>query len=289
MTIEFKHHDALRLFVAVAHHSSFTAAAESLHLTKGAISSQIKNLEHYLDTKLFDRSARGITLTREGIQLLSTVQSHYRSIEADIAAIKTTVKQTLTVGMSTYFAARWLSPKLMTFMQQHPNIQLRIQPMTQLSELEGKGIDVAIRWGNGEWGDAEVEPVFITPAWPVGNPEAAKNVEKYGLEPALKELTLLHDEDNSIAWEDWFNIAGLPSHERNEALIIPDPNVRVQAVMDGQGIALMDALVANEIEKGKLVRFSNAVLETYGYFLVKPLSDIMDANVEAFIQWLKQQ
>jgi len=287
VAIDFKHHDALRLFVAVAHYNSFSAAADALHVTKGAISSQIKKLESQLDIKLFERNARGISLTSDGIHLLGISQSHYRNIETAIADIKLHAKQPLTVAMSTYFAARWLSPKLMTFMQLHPEIQLRIQPMTQLFELENQGVDVAIRWGSGSWNDVDVEPFLITPTWPVANPHTAKRIAELGLKNALQELTLLHDQDNSKAWSDWFGMLGLPSPIRNETLIIPDPNVRVQAVIDGQGVALMDFLVSREIEENKLERFSDESLASYGYFLAIPRSGMDNESVNVFVSWLK--
>lgn len=170
----FRHHDALRLFVTVAQHSSFSAAAEELHVTKGAISSQIKNLETTLDLTLFQRNARGVVLTSDGLQLLTACQPHYREIEDEITALMGSNKPPVTVGISTYFASRWLSPKLMDFMQLHPDIPLRIQPMAQLFDLERQGVDVAIRWGRGDWSDVEIEPLLSMPSWPVCNPGSEK-------------------------------------------------------------------------------------------------------------------
>jgi DNA-binding transcriptional LysR family regulator len=74
---------------------------------------------------------------------------------------------------------------------------------------------------------------------------------------------------------------------RKDTLIIPDPNVRVQAVIDGQGIALNDRLIKQEIEEGKLVRLSEVELSSYGYFLARPSSGPNAHSVEEFVQWLK--
>ena len=174
------------------------------------------------------------------------------------------------MGMSSYFASRWLSPRLMTFMQSHPDIQLRIQPMTQLFDLEDQGVDIAIRWGNGAWDDVEITPFMPLSAWPVGNALAAERVHDIGLAQAFSEFTLLRDHDGSNAWSDWLDVAGLPHQGRKDTLIIPDPNVRVQAVIDGQGIALNDDLVARELADGDLFRLSAVELSDYGYFLARP-------------------
>lgn len=288
MQVAFRHHDSLRLFVEIAQYSSFSEAADALHMTKGAISYQIKTLEADLGLMLFERNSRGVVLTMEAQELLTTCGLHYRAIESELANLKGSENQPLTVGMSSYFASRWLSPRLMGFMQKHPDIQLRIQPMTQLFDLDRQGVDVAIRWGNGAWSDVDIVPLMPMPAWPVGNHAAAEKVRRIGLERAFSEFTLLRDHDDSNAWSDWFDAAGLPHQARKDTLIIPDPNVRVQAVIDGQGIALNDALVARELGDGQLVRLSDVELTSYGYFLARPRSANRAKRVDAFIGWLQQ-
>ncbi|MEH6527165.1 MAG: LysR substrate-binding domain-containing protein [Sneathiella sp.] len=289
MPIAFKHHDTLRLFVEISRYSSFSEAADALHMTKGAISYQIKTLETDLDLKLFERNSRGVALTFEGQQLLTASYSHYRDIEAELTALRGPTTQLLTVGMSSYFASRWLSPRLMTFMQIHPEIQLRIQPMTQLFDLDRQGVDLAIRWGNGVWDDVEITPFMPMPAWPVGNLDAAEKVRQIGPERAFSEFTLLRDHDDSNAWSDWLDAAGLSHQNRKDTLIIPDPNVRVQAVIDGQGIALNDDLVTREQESGQLVRLSDIELVSYGYFLARPRITSHPESVNAFIRWVQRQ
>jgi len=287
MPIPFKHFDTLRLFVEAAQHGSLTEAALALNMTKGAVSYQIKTLEADLGIRVFNRTPRGVTLTAEGQRLVTMARPHFRAIEEELAAFREPRQQTLTVGMSSYFASRWLSPRLMTFMQAHPQIQLRIQPMTQLFDLDRQGVDLAIRWGNGQWDDVEIEPFTPLPAWPTGNAEAAEQVQRFGLQRAFSEFTLLRDHDGSDAWSDWFSAAGLPQQTRKDTLIIPDPNVRVQAVIDGQGIALNDSLVTREINEGTLFRLSDVELATYGYFLAIPRKAKRAPSVDAFAAWLQ--
>ena len=288
MGMIYKHHDTLRLFIEVAQHRSFSDAAEKLHMTKGAISYQIKTLEADMGFKVFFRSARGVVLTDQGLQLLTATRAQFLGIEAQLEELKGSKTQSLTVGMSSYFASRWLSPRLMSFMQSHPEIQLRLQPMTQLFNLERQGVDIAIRWGNGIWDDVEILPFLTIPSWPTGSPDVAQRVKDIGLERAFSELTLLRDHDESAAWSDWLTAAGLPHQARKDTLIIPDPNVRVQAVIDGQGIALNDRLISQEIEDGKLVRLSDVELASYGYFLARPTSSSNAGSVELFVNWLRE-
>ncbi|MEP4037085.1 LysR family transcriptional regulator, partial [Pseudophaeobacter sp.] len=256
MSTRFHHHDLLRLFAEIARHASFSTAAAALNMTKGAISYQIKTLEADLGMSLFQRTTRGVTLTGEGLKLLAICQRRYDEIEAEIQELKGVSTLTLTVGVSTYFAARWLSPRLMTFMQSHPDVQLRIQPMIEFSGAEMQDVDLAIRWGNGNWKDGTVTPFMPMPPFPVGNADFAGRVERLGIREAITELTLLRDREDSNAWSEWLELAGLPPQARRDVLIVPDPNVRVQAVINGQGVALMDDLVGDELAAGKLLRLS---------------------------------
>ena len=288
MPIEFRHHDLLRVFVEVAQHGSFSDAADALNLTKGAISYQIKTLETVLEMTLFRRDPRGVALTRNGKNLLMACRSYYQEIESEVLALKGIANQSLTVGMSSYFAARWLSPRLMSFMQMHQSIQLRIQPMIQLFDLEFQGVDIAIRWGNGNWDDVEITPFLPLPAFPTGNAEIFQRIQAVGMEQTIQHLTLLNDHDESNAWTDWLDIAGLPRQIRRDTLIIPDPNVRVQAVIDGQGIALMDSLIQRELDEKLLFRLSEQELSEYGYFIARPRPNVSAKSIEAFVEWLKQ-
>ena len=287
MSVRFHHHDLLRLFAEIARHASFSTAAEALNMTKGAISYQIKTLEADLGMSLFQRSTRGVTLTGEGLKLLAICQSRYDEIEAEIRVLKGVSTLSLTVGVSTYFAARWLSPRLMTFMQSHPDVQLRIQPMIEFSEVEMRGVDLAIRWGNGHWKDGTVTPFMPMPAFPVGNADVAGRVEQLGIREAVTELTLLRDREDSNAWSEWLERASLPPQARRDVLIVPDPNVRVQAVINGQGVALMDDLVGDELAAGKLHRLSDIVLPDYGYFIVRPDRATASEPATVFSDWLQ--
>ncbi|MEO9877387.1 MAG: LysR substrate-binding domain-containing protein [Anderseniella sp.] len=286
--MRFRHFDNLRVFNIVAQHGSFSSAAEQLHLTKGAVSHQIRQLEAELEFDLFKRLPRGISLTPKGQELLVATQSAFGSLEKKIGELRQSNSRTLTIGVTTYFASRWLSPRLMDFMRAHPDIRLRVQPMIDLHNLRAEGVDLAIRWGNGSWNDVEIEKLFSCPAWPCGDVNALSQVRDMGLEAAFENFTLLRDRQDSTAWSQWFEVAGLPYLGQTDTLIIPDPNVRVQAVIDGQGVALNDMLVDAEIQAGTLHRLSDADLSDFGYYLAYPSDAISNPDVGAFAGWLKQ-
>ncbi|MEM7293017.1 MAG: LysR family transcriptional regulator, partial [Pseudomonadota bacterium] len=124
----FKSYDQLRAFTAVASHLSFTRAASELNLTKGAVSYQIKRLEDDLGFAVFERGKRGIVLTDRGERLLRTCRTALDDIESEIESLRRDDNKKITIGLTTYFASRWISPRLMGFTSQYPDVALRLQP-----------------------------------------------------------------------------------------------------------------------------------------------------------------
>lgn len=285
----FRSYHGLRLFGVAARHLSFTAAARELNLTKGAISYQINRLEADLGFPVFDRGHRGIALTEKGERLWQASRSAFRELDREIAELRDEGRGSITIGMATYFASRWLSPRLMTFIVGQPQIALRLQPLIDLIDLRTQNIDMAIRWGKGEWMDLEIEPLLPCPAFPTAGAAIARRIAEVGLETALPDLPLLHDRDGSAAWLDWHEAAGLPYRPMRDGLVIPDPNVRVQAVIDGQGVALYDGLIADELAASRLFRISPVELGTYGYFLAYPRGALDAPGLKAFRDWIKAE
>lgn len=261
-------------------------AADELCLTKGAVSYRIAQLEAELGFNLFDRIHRGITLTDKGERLWQAAQNAFDGLEREIDALRADSFRRVTVGLATYFASRWLSSRLMRFMEGHPEIGLRLQPLIDLIDLRGVEIDLAIRWGDGHWNDLEIEPLLSCPAFPTAAPAVRDRVERMGFASGFENTPLLIDRDGSTAWRDWHRAAGLTYHAGREGLVIPDPNVRVQAVIDGQGIALNDSLLAPELADGRLCRVTNVALQDYGYFLAYPPGALRKPEIKAFRDWI---
>lgn len=287
--MRFRSYDALRIFDVVARHLSFTAAAEELNRTKGAISYQIARLERDLGFPLFVRGGRGIALTEKGKRVWHASQSAFGDLDRAISEMRDENDEQITIGLSTYFASRWLSPRLMNFLGAHREIGLRLQPLIDPIELRPARVDMAIRWGKGDWRDMVIEPLLARAAFPTAGPATARRIAEAQLSTTLPNLTLLHDRDGSRAWLDWHEAAGLAYHPTRDGLVIPDPNVRVQAVVDEQGLALNDELAAPELLDGRLVRVSTVALESYGYFLAYPEGALRSRALRSFRDWIASE
>ncbi len=289
--MRFRNFDNLRSFVVVANHLSMGAAAAELNLTKGAISYQIQQLEAKLGFDVFSRSKRKLSLTEKGSSLLQVCRTLFDNVEREIVALRQQNKDRITIGMATYFASRWLSPRLMHFITEHPEIGLRIQPLVDLMDLRANDLDLAVRWGKGEWDDKtlETELIFQCPALLTASREIGEQITAQGVASVVNQQTLLHDRDGSDAWRDWFDAAGLKWSPGSNDLVIPDPNVRVQAVIDGQGIALYDFLVDDEVRAGRLYQYQPVKLDAYGYYLVYPQGAESGSAIETFHDWIMHE
>ena len=126
------------------------------------------------------------------------------------------------------------------------------------------------------------------PASPTANRKVSEKIKEIGLSQAMKTIPLLGDGSGEAGWRAWHEAAGLSYEPSPSSLTIPDSNSRVQAVIDGQGIALWDDLVFPEIEAGKLVRVSDVTLSSAGYYLVENSKPLTTAAL-AFLTWLKSE
>ena len=278
---------ALRAFEAAARHGSFTEAAKELSLTQGAISYQVRQLESKLEIDLFQRSARLVTLTGSGQSLYRTVHRLFRELEDEINSISPGKEPLiLTISVSTYFVTRWLSARLGNFLNNHPDITLRLQHSVNDPDFTLEDVDLAIRWGRGGWADSEAEMLIPSPMFAVCSPQLMKG------ENALKNLhdlgrqTLLHDQEGSDSWQEWLLKAGLENLGSGRGPVIVDPNVRVQSAIDGHGLVLADNLVRDDIAAGRLLAPFEISLDGFGFHLLYNSDARRRHAFRLFRQWL---
>ena len=285
----FYSYDMLRTFQVVAANLSMTAAASQRNQSKGSVSYQIKKLESQLGFALFKRSNARLHLTSEGQRLLQVSKVSLDQIDQEIESLRCKEPAPLTIALQTYFLSRWLSPRLMRFTAAHPEIGLRFVPLNFITEMESIDADISICWAKEGMINATHERLFACPACPTGNGKIAERVKKEGIDEVLLSVPLLLDSSDSAGWQDWFDRAGLDLKNSQQGLSIADSNSRVQAVIDGQGIALWDRLVAHEISSGHLQYLSDIWLDEYGYYVRAKDSSLESKAVELFLNWLRDE
>ena len=139
--------DKLKIFHAVAEAGSFTNATITLNLSQSAISRQIQSLEEELKTQLFERHARGLTLTDNGEYLFKTAHEvilKLKEVETTFSDKKTKPSGKLTITTVRSFGTHWLTPRIQEFMQLNPEIEVELIFDDKELDLNTREADIGI-------------------------------------------------------------------------------------------------------------------------------------------------
>ncbi len=139
--------DKLKIFHAVAEAGSFTSATVNLNISQSAISRQIQSLEEDLKVKLFERHARGLTLTENGEYVYKTaheVISKLKDIETSLGDQKNKPTGKLTITTVRSFGTHWLTPRIQEFMNLNPEIEIELIFDDKELDLSTRQADIGI-------------------------------------------------------------------------------------------------------------------------------------------------
>ena len=139
--------DKLKIFHAVAESGNFTKATYILNLSQSAISRQIQSLEQELKTQLFERHARGLSLTENGEYLFKTaheVISKLKDVESTLIDKKNKPSGKLTVTTVVSFGTTWLTPRIQEFMKLNPEIEIELIFDDEELDLSTRQADIGI-------------------------------------------------------------------------------------------------------------------------------------------------
>jgi DNA-binding transcriptional LysR family regulator len=281
----------LRTFETVARTLSFTKAAQELGITQAAVSRQIRILEEQLAVQLIDRGAGRNTLTDAGEILFGGVYHAFHSIEQSVEKITGSgTREILNVSVAPYFSARWLTPRLMTFLHRHPNIDLRLHHSYHPADHRREGIDIGINWGSIHWPGVRREKVLDGSLTPVLSPALLARTGPLIVPAQLLELTLLYEFDFKD-WQLWFERASGVAVPKGESLRLSDSHSLLRAALDGHGVALFfSELVQEDIDSGRLMQPFPVLVHTgYDYYLNYPETLELSSKVRAFRRWILEE
>lgn len=278
---------ALRMFEAAARHPNFSAAAAELHVTPGAISRQVAELEDRLGVVLFVRGARRAQLTAAGAQLAERLRVAFGLLHEAVRGVERANEGRVVVALLPSFASRWLLPRLPAFAAAHPGIDVDLRPSREVVDLERNGIDLAIRYGRGRWPRMHAAKLLGERVFPVCTPELARRHRPRTLDDVLS-MPLIHDLD--FPWSHLLEHRGLRVPRRLPGIRVDDSSIALQAAERGQGVLLArSVLVADAIDAGRLVRLLRASAPCeFAYYVAWPRGRTLSAAAEAFREWLHE-
>ncbi|WP_312146744.1 LysR substrate-binding domain-containing protein [Brevundimonas sp.] len=278
--------DALRVFETAARLLSFTRAAEALGMSQAAVSWRIRDLEQRLDRALFVRGVRQVSLTPEGERLATAAIEAMTLLRRAVADVVEADQGVLAITTLQTLATQWLATRLGSFQLDNPDLAVRVDTSPALSMLGADGLDVALRFGSGQW--EGLESRFLMPAvfTPLCTPAMRDRLDLKA--PADLKRAHLVGEPNE--WAAWFAAAEVaPADTAPPPRLTADNQaMEVAAALGDQGVALgSPILYAREIERGLLVRpFSQTVALAEGYWICYPPARRLTPKIARFRDWL---
>lgn len=275
--------NALKAFEASARHLNFTKAASELYVTQGAVSQQVRMLEERLGVILFKRLPRGLEMTDDAQILFSVLTTAFSDIERVFKQFERgEYREIVSIAAVGTFAVGWLLPRLTTFKQQHPAIEINLRTNNNVVNLATEGLDFAIRFGEGLWPLTHNKALFSAPLTVLCSPKTAKRLQ-HPNDLANENLYRSYREDE---WSQWFNVAKIAPIKMRGSIFDSSRLMIETAIYEG-GVALAPAkMFSREIAMGQLVRPFPIEVDMGQYWLTYLKSKPMTASMEIFQQWL---
>jgi DNA-binding transcriptional LysR family regulator len=289
--------DFLRGFEAAGRRLSFTLAAEELFLTQSALSRQIKALEDALGVVLFERRHRALALTPIGA-------AFHREVTGVLESLATAADQTsgavrapgLTLSTTVSFASLWVIPRLASFRERHPDVEVYVSADDRVVDLARGDVDVAVRYLPDASAPETAVRLFGERMTPVASPKIVRGGRSLRTPADLAHHVLLHLDDPDgrtpwLDWRSWLTSNGQPGLKPAGALRFRIYDQVVQAAVGGQGVALGRLpMLAEHLRDGRLVApFARKYDSARGYFALTAPQVQDRADVAAFVRWLADE
>jgi len=230
------------VFETVCRSDNLRAAAAALNVSQPAVSQSLKQLEEHIGARLINRETRPASLTTEGQILLRATEDGLARISGAVEEIRrrtTRNGSAVTVACSVGVATHWLMPHLESFYARHADLQVNVITSESGTPAIAGDIDIAIRFGDGNWSDGAVTHLFDERIAPVCTPALAASLS---LAPeSLHTAPLIHVETGDprwLGWTDYLAALGLGRPSNPVQLRFSNYVQATQAALAGRGLAL---------------------------------------------------
>ncbi len=278
---------ALRAFAATAELRSFSQAARALSVTHAAVAQQVRALEDHFGKSLVQRDGRGVSLTADGEQLAQAMGEGFLTLQRGVEALRAReVDQPVRVTLTAGFAAQWLMPRLRDFWEKYPDIGLSLHPDNRVVDLHRERMDLAIRYGDGDW--PGVEATYLASARLViaGAPSLIGGKETLSVAEMVEMDWIL-----SRNWPEQDNyLRHLGIDPANlSATDFPGEELAIAGARQGLGLVVESmALIEADVTEGRLRVVHESEDKLPAYFVVT-LPGPQRAAARAFLKWLRSQ
>lgn len=268
--------NALKAFDAVARFGSMNRAAEALGIAPSSVTLHIRNLEDFIGAELFDRQTNAIRLNARGKSYAEEIRSAFDTIQSATGSILEEVAEDpIRVSCVPTLAGPWLAQQLAIVGAEFPGISIRLDFSPVPADFDGDEIDLAIRYGSGEYIGASSALIFIDTLAPVCTPKTADMLSSP--EDLIGSFLLDSAEsapDGRSLWAYWASrvigedLAGRLC--RPAQWILQSSRFTVEVLLNTPSVGILEySVIRDEIHSGRLVApFGNWVSAPFGYYAV---------------------
>jgi LysR family glycine cleavage system transcriptional activator len=250
--------NALRAFAAIHASGGVRAAARELGIAHSSVSRHLSELEAWLGVSLVRKGGGrgGARFSSQGEALGRAVVASLSDIARAVEAVRETRSaSSVTISTTPSFAARWLLPRMPALERAHRALEVSVLVEQKLDDLDGTGIDLAIRMGRGRWPGVRARPLMDDALYPVMSPAYHAAAGRPRRPADVARLRLLHDRDPQASWDAWRAAHGPPSLDVRRGPRFSSSDLVLRAAVLGQGVALArDRLARDDLASGALLR-----------------------------------
>ncbi len=288
---------ALRAFDAAARHLSFVRAAEELNVTPAAISHQVKVLEHWVGVRLFDRSARGVSLCPAGQDYAASVRDVFdRLVSTGAAARAQRGRRVVQLRAQFSVATMFLLPHVLAFNHAHSDIEIQLIALNFDRHPSKRGADIAVYHQRPEV-EGYTQQVLLGGHFKLY--AAPSLLARCDIGSAAKFLAapLLHTRaatQQAAHWpapdlRDWLLLAGAQPPQNLPGMVFNLDYLTAAACAQGAGFALLlDGLVTDSARAGSLVALPGpSIANPSPYSLMR--KRVAKEEVVVVSEWLLRQ
>ena len=282
--------NAVRAFEVAARHLNFVRAAEELGVTQSAVSKQIAALEDFIGAKLFERGSGGVSLTLEGRELIHAVSPAFDALSDSFQRFSRKAPRSKKFRIATVasFAAKVLIPRMASFNEAMPDLELEILTSDRVLDLAREEVDLAVRYGAGGGEGVVAVPLDDGALTPVCAPRL---FEEAGGDPAAllarcrRIQVFLKNE-----WLAFEKASGVRPADAPPPVVLEHFLVAAEAAIEGYGVALLPRLIVESaIAKGELAAFAAPVPWDQSFYLAYRSGADRRANVRKALAWLQSE
>lgn len=277
----------LQAFLITAEYLNFTTAAKHLNVTQGAVSRQILALEEQLKVRLFQRHARGLTLTSKGQAFLPMVQQVMTQLQKAVDQVSNEKQQIKLKAPSCITS--WLLPKLMSFQQAHPDIDVELTSAIMHSvNFSSEPFDAAICYDEQPpHKEVKAFRLFDEYLSPMCSPTLFQHSQLPVSPELLSQHTWLHATPQHTDWRLWLTHMGYAGKHAIQNQRFATLDLTVSAAIQGFGIAVGDVeLAKQDLDAGRLIMpCPQSVPSGKRYYLVRP-NVTPNASLSLLFDWI---